>query len=1490
MSSASSLESSQDDTSVQDVKAAQAAQFNKLSRQSDPLKFKEAQAEGFGMDYARPMPPKKQRSVGQAAATRRRSTAPQQTPAQLLQLLATDKKETKETRDLLHTTLAQLDASSRRLAQSDAERRALESSQLSRVAQTLAAASVVQQNAAAAQAQLSLYQLQLQTARAEIERAQGVVRALEAQRDDAEENAVQARSLARKLHVENRSIIAREEGRRLGYDAGYEHGRTIAAAKEQRRREREQGRLEAEMRRRQIQIQIAPPGPVSVPREPGSAFIEDHVSEAEDEERNGTVSRAVSGSRRSVPPPQQETRRRRDTLDSVRSAQRQPQQRPAEEPPPAAPAEPQPVPQPEPPPELQPPPQPAPITVVINNNPPSQPQRPPSGSSSRRVSAPPAAQPQPPHPRVIDFGASRPRATSTASRAGGPPGPSSTNTSSTTLDAAPNPNPNRTSVGATSQHTRRNSAASRASAGAAAAAPAYRRAAPTSASDEVLGLGRPSRPMTMETMIRNIPMPPPPAMPEPIIVMPQHVPMPPPPAPPVHVPMPVPVPQPQFEVERPERRETRAQSPSSVGTSLGTLRLTSFPPVAPGSGAGSDRDYPTGMGMAGVGAGGGGVGLGRDRERELSTIIEHATGESQSQQLGNAWDTVRQQTPWTRRSSPYSDPRGMEEWRRETDEEAVRPPPSPVTSPRMLSPYDALRPPQNSNAQQRPSQQSFQSDLRRSDSGSTVNITIVPPSRPTSVGNSSGLPPARGSEHFLSPNQAHVVPEEDEDDDDDGEDDDESDSDAPVPPGFVMGPLPAFAQGVPHLPPGFVPMGPGAAPAAGNAQPQMSTGAGSAWGEPNTTWTAPPAIGANSIEPVRPPSQGMRGTPANANLAATWAAPPVMGAAPTHPSRPSSRGAGMLNNPANAARAAPPFTVEPAARPPSRTGNPAGTFAAESGHSASRRTPAGFTVEPARPPSRLGHPAGTYTADPAHSPNRQAGGILGNHAGAFTVERPQSRTAMHGTSANARYAPPVMGANAMGPPQQSSGNTPNIQWGAQPPNWTLDGQYAFGATANQSQNQPPLGFVVEPATRPPSRLGNPNPAGAFTAEPARGGIPGNPQAPGAFTLEHPQSRNAMHGTPANTLGAPPVMGGNAMGPPQQPSGPPGQTFTLERPQSRNAMHGTSANAWGAPPVMGGNAMGPPQQPSGPPEPQCHARNFRQRLGCPPVMGGNAMGPPQQPSGPPGQMGGPPGANWARGGQYPPFGQTSTPVTQGAPALGFVPTNQPPLGFQASPAVGPLSPLPTRPQPFLGADNPPMRSTTPRPIYAPAAAPSGIYAAPTAGIAAGYPLPTSRSTSTATTATSHQRSTSLGLNAGTTPAAGFNARALSPGSRASSGGGGRTFPPRYGNQTPNPNANLGITNPYTSVVEEGSPGSEGSALSYRNQMPNPNTNLGITNPYTNTVEEGSPGSDSSGLSLGLGRMSSFDRITANNTLANAGAGYSGGPVIPPSPSRPHSRLR
>lgn len=94
---------------------------------------------------------------------------------------------------------------------------------------------LAEQEAEKAKQEKRLYQLQLDNAQKEIERSQEAVKKTERERDDAEATAARARAKARKLHEQQMVLLAREEGRRLGYEAGLKHAETelkmIAAKK-----------------------------------------------------------------------------------------------------------------------------------------------------------------------------------------------------------------------------------------------------------------------------------------------------------------------------------------------------------------------------------------------------------------------------------------------------------------------------------------------------------------------------------------------------------------------------------------------------------------------------------------------------------------------------------------------------------------------------------------------------------------------------------------------------------------------------------------------------------------------------------------------------------------------------------------------------------------------------------------------------------------------------------------------------------------------------------------------------------------------------------------------------------------------------------------------------------------------------------------------------------------------------------------------------------
>jgi hypothetical protein len=75
--------------------------------------------------------------------------------------------------------------------------------------------------------ELNLYKVQLDNAQREIFRAQEVINQVVKEKQDAEEEAVYARAKARKFKEENLVMIAREEGRRQGFEEGLSRGRRI---------------------------------------------------------------------------------------------------------------------------------------------------------------------------------------------------------------------------------------------------------------------------------------------------------------------------------------------------------------------------------------------------------------------------------------------------------------------------------------------------------------------------------------------------------------------------------------------------------------------------------------------------------------------------------------------------------------------------------------------------------------------------------------------------------------------------------------------------------------------------------------------------------------------------------------------------------------------------------------------------------------------------------------------------------------------------------------------------------------------------------------------------------------------------------------------------------------------------------------------------------------------------------------------------------------
>lgn len=129
----------------------------------------------------------------------------------------------KKLSSLLILTSERLDKETRRA--NDAERRVSEAIALARSANE--AKLIAQRDAARANEELRLYKLQYDNAQREIFKAQELIDQIEAERQEAEAAAARARSTARKLKEQNLIIVAREEGRQVGYQEGLATGRRM---------------------------------------------------------------------------------------------------------------------------------------------------------------------------------------------------------------------------------------------------------------------------------------------------------------------------------------------------------------------------------------------------------------------------------------------------------------------------------------------------------------------------------------------------------------------------------------------------------------------------------------------------------------------------------------------------------------------------------------------------------------------------------------------------------------------------------------------------------------------------------------------------------------------------------------------------------------------------------------------------------------------------------------------------------------------------------------------------------------------------------------------------------------------------------------------------------------------------------------------------------------------------------------------------------------
>lgn len=82
---------------------------------------------------------------------------------------------------------------------------------------------------------LGLYKVQLDLAQKEIFRAQDILDQVDKRRVEAEESAMKAESIARKLKEEKAIWNAKQEGKLIGYREGLEKGRSLALLAVERR-------------------------------------------------------------------------------------------------------------------------------------------------------------------------------------------------------------------------------------------------------------------------------------------------------------------------------------------------------------------------------------------------------------------------------------------------------------------------------------------------------------------------------------------------------------------------------------------------------------------------------------------------------------------------------------------------------------------------------------------------------------------------------------------------------------------------------------------------------------------------------------------------------------------------------------------------------------------------------------------------------------------------------------------------------------------------------------------------------------------------------------------------------------------------------------------------------------------------------------------------------------------------------------------------------
>ncbi|KAJ7209643.1 hypothetical protein GGX14DRAFT_452403 [Mycena pura] len=167
-----------------------------------------------------PIPPP-EAQVAESSRRHSHRSKDKSTTRELIVLLNLERREHRETQRELSRLTEQLRQQT--LLAQEAQSQVLEATE--RLKNVNEARLVAVREAARANESLGLYKFQLETAQNEINRAQSVFNIVEAERYKAELAGAKSRTVARKLHEQQKVQLAREEGRRQGLQEGLEAGR-----------------------------------------------------------------------------------------------------------------------------------------------------------------------------------------------------------------------------------------------------------------------------------------------------------------------------------------------------------------------------------------------------------------------------------------------------------------------------------------------------------------------------------------------------------------------------------------------------------------------------------------------------------------------------------------------------------------------------------------------------------------------------------------------------------------------------------------------------------------------------------------------------------------------------------------------------------------------------------------------------------------------------------------------------------------------------------------------------------------------------------------------------------------------------------------------------------------------------------------------------------------------------------------------------------------